>query len=181
HKECPCPHCTQDRSIHCKKPFKCAQLAKDLLTCILPKWNPEMSAPPYTLHISPEQIPTNDTSDGDNTPAIFNPVFPSPKTLDKGFRVFVAQRPPCSSLVSQTPTPQRPTPELAKVIMADAHQINNDGDHVSAGMAWFSNEDPRNTSVKLSEDLAGPGAGEICALIATISTLQADIPLQIIT
>jgi hypothetical protein len=90
HKECPCHHCALDRTILCKKPFKCQQLAKDLLTCILPKWNPETSTTPYSLHISPEQIPSNRETDKSKAPIMFDPTFPSPKSIDEGFRVFAA-------------------------------------------------------------------------------------------
>lgn len=64
-KECPCRHCSLDRSKQCKKPFKCMQLAKEILTCILPKWNPTTCTTPYTLTISPEQFTTigNDQED----------------------------------------------------------------------------------------------------------------------
>ncbi|KAG1794079.1 hypothetical protein EV424DRAFT_1274466, partial [Suillus variegatus] len=111
----------------------------------------------------------------------FSPIFPSPKTLDEGFRAFVAQRPPCTSPASQTPTPQRRTPEIARITTVNAHQISIDGNHVSAGIAWFSNDDPHNVSVKLPEELAGPGAGEIGALLMAISTLQTDTPIHITT
>ncbi|KAG2102794.1 uncharacterized protein F5147DRAFT_654886 [Suillus discolor] len=119
--------------------------------------------------------------DSDKTPAMFSPIFPSPKTLDEGFQAFVTQRPPCTSLASQMPTPQRHTPEIARITTVDAHQINIDGNHVSAGIAWFDNNDPCNVSVKLSEELAGPRAGEIGALLMAISTLQTDTPIHITT
>ncbi|KAG1745582.1 hypothetical protein EDD22DRAFT_786041 [Suillus occidentalis] len=112
---------------------------------------------------------------------MFSPIFPSPKSICEGFRAFVTQKPPCTSPASQTPIPQRHTPGLAKIITIDTHQISDDGDHLSAGIAWFGEDDHRNVTVKLPEELASPGAGEIGALLVAISSLQADTPVHIHT
>ncbi|KAG1760804.1 hypothetical protein EDD22DRAFT_780618 [Suillus occidentalis] len=48
-------------------------------------------------------------------------------------------------------------------------------------MAWFGNDNPCNIAVKVPEELAGPGAGEIGALLVAISSLQTDIPIHIHT
>jgi hypothetical protein len=112
---------------------------------------------------------------------MFDPTFPSPKSIDEGFRVFAARKPPCTSPASQAPTPLGLAPELIRITIVGAHQINKDGDHVSGGTAWFGNEDPRNISIKLSEELAGPGAGETGVLLMAISMLPTNAPLHIST
>ncbi|KIK32406.1 hypothetical protein CY34DRAFT_41349, partial [Suillus luteus UH-Slu-Lm8-n1] len=181
HKNCTCNSCTGDRLIHCRNPSKCMLLAKDLLTCVLLKWNPATCATPYTLHIDPEQIPKNGSADDKNAPVVFDPVFPSPKTLEEGFRVFVAQRPQSTHSARQIITPPGPHLRLANITTADAHLISKDGEHTSAGTAWFRNENPWNISIKLPDELAGPGAGEIGVLITAISSLPANTPLHIHT
>ncbi|KAG1789813.1 uncharacterized protein HD556DRAFT_1213730, partial [Suillus plorans] len=166
-KECPCSHCSLDRSIQCKKPFKCMQLMKRILTCILPKWNPATCTTPYMLTISPEQFTTigNDQDDQDQTPCIFNPVLPSPETLDEGFRIFSASDPPCTILASQTKVHQRAPPELIKITITGTHNVNKDGDHESGGSVWFRTRDTCNLSIKIPEELAAPGTGEAGALL----------------
>lgn len=181
HKDCSCNSCISNRLIHCKKPFKCALLAKDLLTCILPKWNPESCATHYTLHIDPKQIPENGSADDKNAHAAFNPVFPSPKTLEEGFWAFVVHRPQSTYSARQAITLPGPHPGLADITTADAHLISKDGDHISAGSAWFRAEDTHNVSIKLSDNLASPRAGEIGALIAAISPLPTNTPIHIHT
>ncbi|KAG2744933.1 hypothetical protein P692DRAFT_201721023, partial [Suillus brevipes Sb2] len=153
HRECPCAQCAQDRSRRCRNPPKCIKSAKELMSSILPKWNPITCSPHYTLHISPDQIPASEEANDNNVPLVFNPVFPSPESIEEGFRVFVTQSPPSSSAASQSPAPQGPIPDLAKVTIAEAYQISKDGDHISGGVAWFGDNDPRNILVKLPDNL----------------------------
>ncbi|KAG1734359.1 hypothetical protein EDD22DRAFT_982468 [Suillus occidentalis] len=44
--------------------------------------------------------------------------------------------------------------------MAGTHHVNKHGDHEAGGCAWFGNRDNYNLTIKLSEELATPGAGE---------------------
>ncbi|KAG1785204.1 uncharacterized protein HD556DRAFT_1250283, partial [Suillus plorans] len=177
HHKCPCTNCTYDRTLQCKKPFKCMQLAKDILTCILPKWNPQSCTTPYALNISPEQIATVEETQSDQAPAPFDPIFPTTDSLDSGFRAFITPRTPCTLPARQIREQQRNTPELIRIIIACSHQINRNSDHESSGVAWLGHGNIRNKAIKLPEDLAAPGAREAGALLTAISTLPTNIPL----
>lgn len=181
HHECPCAHCTRDRARRCRNPIKCIKVANELLTCVQPKWNPATSSPNYNLNISPEQIPQDIGENKGNSLIIFDPIFPSPASIEEGFRVFVTQSPQCTITASQTPNPQGPAQDLIRVTIAESHRIDNDGDHVSGGVIWFGDNDPRNKLVKLPGELANPGAGEIGALLHAIDTLPLNAPIHVST
>ncbi|KAG2755616.1 hypothetical protein P692DRAFT_20869000 [Suillus brevipes Sb2] len=109
------------------------------------------------------------------TPCFFNPVLPSPETLDEtlddGFRIFSASNPPCATPASQTETHQRPPQELVKITITGTHNVNKDGDHKSGGCIWFGPRDTRNWTVKIPEELTAPGAGDTGALLTAITML----------
>ncbi|KAG1771544.1 ribonuclease H-like protein [Suillus occidentalis] len=178
-KNCPCADCSQDRThIKCDKPYKCAKLARDILQCILPKWHPLTSAPPYSLNIDPEQI-TADTNDEDNHLTLFDPTYPSPDSLTDGFQVFTTLNAPCNVPARQAPKPSGEPPKLISIIITGTHKIDKDGYYVSGGGAWFGQDDQRNKSIKVPEHLAAPGAGEVGAILSALSSLPINAPLQL--
>lgn len=179
HKNCACRHCTEDKTLQCLKPFKCKQLTEEALTCILPKWNPQRCMTPYTLSISPKQLQDNENDRNDQPPSYFDPVFPSPDSLEEGFRIFITPRTQCTYPASQTKPPQGPTTDLIKISVTGAHHLNQHGDHESGRCIWFGHNDNRNRTVKLPNELAAPGAGEAGTLLTAISTLPHNAPLQI--
>jgi hypothetical protein len=158
-------------------------LAKEILMCILPKWNPATCTTPYSLTISPEQLDntSDDQDDRNRTPSFFNPIIPSPETVAEGFRIFSNPNPPCPISASQTKTHQRPPPELVKITITGTHNVNKDGDHEAGGCAWLGTRDTRNLSIKIPEELAAAGAGEAGVLLTAITKIPSNAPIQITT
>lgn len=178
-KTCTCDHCSLDRAQYlCDKPYKCAKLAKDIFRSILPKWHPQTSSPPYSLNIAPEQISDN-TGNQNEQDKIFDPTYPSPDSLSAGFRVFVTSDTPCSTPARQVPKPPGIPPELTRIIITGTHRVDKDGFSIAGGRAWFGMSDPRNKSIKVPENLAAPGAGEISAILSVVSTLPTNTPIQL--
>lgn len=178
-KNCPCAHCSQDRTlVKCEKPYKCTKLARDILQCILPKWHPQTSSPPYSLNIAPEQITPGDDNEN-NHQKLFDPTYPSPNSLTDGFRVFTTSDSPCNISAQQVPKPSGEPPQLISIIITGTHKIDKDGYSVSGGGAWFGQNDHRNRSIKVPEHLAAPGAGEVGAILSTLSSLPVNAPLQL--
>ncbi|KAG2097016.1 uncharacterized protein F5147DRAFT_583770, partial [Suillus discolor] len=149
-KACTCKHCDHDRtSFNCKKPFKCAKLANEILKCILPKWHPKTCTNGYSLIISPEQIPPENNPE--EKTEFFDPTFPSPESLKDGFRAFVTSKQPCTSSAIQSPITPGDIPHLTTITITSSHRINRDRNYVSGGGAFFGQDDARNLSVNLPE------------------------------
>ncbi|KAG2088265.1 uncharacterized protein F5147DRAFT_587724, partial [Suillus discolor] len=177
-KDCPCEHCLVDRtSYKCNKPFKCVKLAKEIMNCLLLKWHPNNCSPSYALNIAPEQSTENDDQ-GEANIKIFDPIFPSPDTLETGFRAFVKTQPQSTLPASQTTKPPGNPPQLINIVIAGTHQVNKDREYMSGGGAWISHDNPQNVSIKIPEPLAGPGAGEIGALLTVVTNLPKDAPIH---
>lgn len=60
------------------------------------------------------------------------------------------------------------------------HLLNKNGDYMLEGGAWFGRDDDHNVSTNVPEHLAAPGAGEIGALLTTMSTLSKNAPLHVV-
>lgn len=99
--------------------------------------------------------------------------------LEDGFKLFTASKPTCIHPAGQTKVRQRPSPELITITVAGTHHVNKHRDHEAGGCTWFENRDNHNLTIKLSEELATPGAGEAGALLTVINTLPLDTPLQL--
>ncbi|KAG1859489.1 hypothetical protein C8R48DRAFT_565965, partial [Suillus tomentosus] len=55
-KNCSCTHCASDRiSLGCAKPFKCKELAVEIMKCIQPKWHPQTQQIKFNLDLTEEQ------------------------------------------------------------------------------------------------------------------------------
>ncbi|KAG1879900.1 hypothetical protein F4604DRAFT_1490720, partial [Suillus subluteus] len=103
-KECTCSSCSDDRNnLNCAKPFKCAQLARDIMKCILPKWNPNTITQPFNPDLTSEQISDNEKAIKKHEVVLFNPKIPLPSSVEEGFRVFTSPE-----LQSKTPARQDP-------------------------------------------------------------------------
>ncbi|KAG2336831.1 hypothetical protein BDR05DRAFT_896206, partial [Suillus weaverae] len=103
-KECMCNPCSKDRNnLKCTKPFKCAQLAKDMMECILPKWNPNTTIQSFNPDLTSDQITTNEKAIKKNELVLFDPKIPSPSSVEEGFRIFT-----CPEPQSKTPAEQDP-------------------------------------------------------------------------
>ncbi|KAG1760574.1 ribonuclease H-like protein [Suillus occidentalis] len=110
---------------------------------------------------------------------LFDPTFPSPDSLEAGFRVFVKPTPPCTIPAKQSPKPPGVTPQLINVTITGAHIVDKDGDYIASGGAWLGQDDRRNAAIKMPPNLASPGAGEIGAFLAITSSLPKDAPLHV--
>ncbi|KAG1873501.1 hypothetical protein C8R48DRAFT_593872 [Suillus tomentosus] len=178
-KNCPCAHCSQDRTqAKCDKPFKCTKLARDILQCILPKWHPQTSLPPYSLNIAPKQI-TAGANDENVHHKLFDPTYPSPNSLTDGFRVFTTSDTPCNIPAQQAPKPSDEPPQLINIIITGTHRIDKDGYSVSGGGAWFGQNDQRNKSIRVPEHFAAKGTREVGAILSALSSLPVYAPLQL--
>ncbi|KAG1880938.1 hypothetical protein F4604DRAFT_1578734, partial [Suillus subluteus] len=103
-KECSCNSCSEVRiNLKCTKPFKCAQLAKDMMKCLLPKWNPNTMMQSFNPDLTPDQIIANEKAVKKNEIVLFDPKIPSPSLAEDGFRVFTSPE-----AQSKTPAKQDP-------------------------------------------------------------------------
>ncbi|KAG1839349.1 hypothetical protein F4604DRAFT_1599718 [Suillus subluteus] len=104
HIECSCNFCSEDRNnLKCAKPFKCAQLAKDMMECILPKWNPNTTTQSFNPDLTSDQIIAKEKAIKKNEVVLFNPKIPSPSSVEGGFRIFT-----CPESQSKIPAKQDP-------------------------------------------------------------------------
>lgn len=128
-KNCPYKHYIEDRSsMACRKPFKCAKLAKDIMKCLLPKWNPQSSSAPYSLNITQEQILMNDNNLAKQNDKIFGPTFHFQDSIQTGYQVFVTPNPPCPTSVRQVQQPPGEAPQLITISITGIYIVNKDGD-----------------------------------------------------
>ncbi|KAG1773495.1 ribonuclease H-like protein [Suillus occidentalis] len=122
---------------------------------------------------------SNEENQEEQITTVFDPTFPSPESLEAGFRAFVIPRPPHSTSAHQAPKPPGDPPQLVNITIAGTHLVDKDGDYMSGGGAWLGKEDSRNLSIKIPSHLATPGAGEIAAFLAIASSLPNNAPLNV--
>lgn len=154
-KKCRCQRCVIARGQGCTNPNKCYKRAEILLRALPPKWNP--------LHEQPEDSePPVETSEDNGAQQdrgierTFNKNLTDPGTLADAFRIF-----------NDSETPQ--------TVYTDGGCTNNgDENAIASAGIWFGQNDPRNSAVRLRNNLGKPSnqLGEITG--AYIATQKAD-------
>jgi ribonuclease HI len=66
------------------------------------------------------------------------------------------------------PCPPNTRPKKISAITAGKHAINENGDHISGGGAWFKKDAYTNISIKPAEGLSSPDSGELCAILRVL-------------
>lgn len=178
---CACIHCKHDRNVlHCSNPHKCKTTAKQLLQCLLPKWDPAITPPTDNLNHILLQIDENQTNEQGNESKFFDPTIITEGQLSDGFRVFTDPK-----KYSDAPAHrnyiigplQNPI-----VIYTDGSCINNGDEDAQAGSGiWYGVNDIRNSAIKLPGPIQTNQVGEVAAILQVVNTNSHFTPLHIKT
>ncbi|KAF9234528.1 hypothetical protein BU15DRAFT_52534 [Melanogaster broomeanus] len=181
-KTCTCTSCDYARgNLNCKKPFKCFQLAKDILACIPPKWNPESELRPFAENLTLAQVADNQRALKKKEKVMFDPTTILDSPLENGFRSFVEIKEYLPNPARQTAPPPDATHEEIMVVTCGEHRINKDGDIIAGGGVWFGDNDERNRAIRVEEHLATHNSGELSVLLLTAQTIPKHHVLNLTT
>ncbi|KAJ7506448.1 hypothetical protein B0H11DRAFT_1707131, partial [Mycena galericulata] len=93
-RNCGCSLCRRDRNEYgCKNPGQCIEVAKELIDCIQPKWNPRIANNDLCeeLELSDAERARNDSGrEEEDSSLTFDPLFRL-TNLSNGFRIFASE------------------------------------------------------------------------------------------
>ncbi|KAG1860932.1 hypothetical protein F4604DRAFT_1517677, partial [Suillus subluteus] len=180
-KDCICTYCESDRSnLGCKKPYKCKKLAKDILKCIKPKWDPNFKTTTHIPILSPDKITANNEAVKKGGAVTFQPALPTPASISNGFRIFTLKMPQSDRPAEQAaPSAQVNKATTLEIVVANKCIVDKNGDLISGGGVWFNNADDRNMSLKMSEDMAANNGGLVLTMLKVIKTIPKNMPISI--
>ncbi|KIJ09912.1 hypothetical protein PAXINDRAFT_17028 [Paxillus involutus ATCC 200175] len=175
---CTCDDCVNARNnLSCAKPFKCFQLAANLLKCLPPQWNPG-----NTL-----QYPTMTTTTDERREALhkrekilFDPSATTSPPIENAFSVFssIGSYPP--EPAHRGPPPPDRTHKEVIAITCGEYRIDDDGDIVAGGGARLTNENEQDLSLKVEEHLATRNSGEILVITKLVKCTPKHHTLNLI-
>ena len=173
---CTCTTCTtMRRELKCTHPNDCINLAASLLNKILPNWDPrsdegsalEGQQPPGPELEEDEIIVSkaNRTTNLKDTIVIFNDALPNANNPTQHSTADAATLPP------ETTT-----------IFTDGACINNGCENAAAGSGiWYGDNDPRNTSVRVTHANQSNQTGELMAILIAVRDNPPGNNLRIIS
>ena len=172
---CTCSTCTtMKRELKCTHPYDCITLAASLLNKILPNWDPRNGGgstpeghPPISFELEEDEI-------------IVSKALPTTNLKDA--IVIFNDAPPTNVPTQQTPTDDAThTPETT-TIFTDGACINNGRKNAAAGSGiWYGDDDPRNTSARVTHANQSNQTGELTAILITVKDNPPENNLRIIS
>ncbi|KAF8832957.1 hypothetical protein BDN67DRAFT_861125, partial [Paxillus ammoniavirescens] len=124
---CICQKCADARdNLGCVKPFKCFQLAKDLLNCLPPRWNPEDAAPQLVQNPTLTQVEETRRALNKREKILFNPRIALSTPVENGFRVFSPMKEYLPNPACQEPPPPNALHEEVTVLTCGNHSVSRD-------------------------------------------------------
>jgi len=70
-------------------------------------------------------------------------------------------------------------PKKIYVITSGKHNINEDGDHISGGGAWFKNNTYPNVSIRPPEELSSIESGELSVILSVLKIVPKNKKLYL--
>jgi hypothetical protein len=165
---CICDNCTADKAKGCKKPFECRKLAKKIMNCIPPKWHPHKDLARKIKPLMPSEKEKNETAIEDKRGLIFDPNIYLEGPITNAMRVFTDGSKADNETPLGQPHSSNSRPKKISVITAGKYAINENGDHISGGGAWFKKDTYTNISIKPVEEMSSPDSGELCVILRVL-------------
>ncbi|KAJ7469511.1 hypothetical protein FB451DRAFT_1176747 [Mycena latifolia] len=176
-RNCACNSCRADRLLGCDYPYKCQEEAIKILDCIDEKWDPRCTTNQPNAELTAEERTANSQALEDKKEVIFDPRITLNQPSSNGFRIFCNIN--CNSPANQLdPLEEEGESFREAVYIGNAHEINEDGEHCSAGGVWYGPEDPRNTSVRVEKELASKEGGVVAAILYTIQNSPREVSID---
>lgn len=178
---CACPYCTANRAQNkCENPSKCHKTATQILQCIAPKWNPIPEQIQRMEDLTPQQKIENREAFKTDKEILFDPAMTLKNNISDGFRVFTAKgnadpNPAVQTLADLADQ----TEEEATITTHGAYNIDEHGDRMSAGGAWFQDENEQNLSLKITGASTSPDEGELSVLINVLRSVPINRSLHL--
>jgi len=155
-------------------------MAKALLECLAPLYNPSSNAPNDGLTLTHHHIEKNQRAiihRGDEI--IFNPSVTT-HSLSDCFRIFAP------------PMPEAPTPLHRPILMApppiqlttyiDGSCLQNGTDNArSRGGVWFANDHPLNRVIRVPGHTQSNQVGKLAAVVVALKSTPRNADLTIVT
>ena len=172
---CQCPTCAHIRTTYeCLQPAKCIDFAKDLLHCLPAKW-------------LPSENPADAAGDNSNDPATqsdsstFHAKLTTTTYLEDAFCIIRPDKTSHPLPARRGPLANMPHPTAEiEVLCCATFKINDDGNYIAGGCAWFGANDARNIAFQPTPTEHTSGTtGALGALLLLIQRAPADENLRI--
>ena len=180
---CPCVDCTNDRSLHCSNPHRCASEALERLHKIYPKLNPLRLGDPHdNLSLTRHRKALNKLAHAERGEILFDPSITCKDSLAECFRVFTDPK-RLSSIPAQHYYTQGVRLRARTItVYTDGACFNNGKYDARCGSGvYFGPNDDRNSAFRLPGDLQSNQAAEIIAIYKAASAVPKWFPLKIIS
>ena len=169
---CACRACKDSRHDGCKHPKKCRAAARKLLEALPQLWRPLAQPPQQTFEGNEPDIETGNVIV--NEDGIMFDTNIETKSMTDGFRIF-------NDIVHTLSTPAiRNTPEvdepsdLTHIYVAGTCKNDGSDNAQPGGGIWYKQEDIRNESLRLPENLKTSVAAEVAIVLRVLQKCPDD-------
>jgi len=181
-QNCACQECSDNRTLGCKNPHKCAKEALTRLNLIPPKHNPMKQEPPDGMSLTRSRKQRNERAKQMNREITFDPSITCKETLAECFQIFTKLE-RNSTHMAQRYKHQGPTPRCREItVYTDGACMDNrkKNAHCRSGV-WFAQDDPRNQALQVPGEAQSNQISEIAAVITALEIIPPYQPVRILT
>ena len=168
-----------DREKGCANPHKCTKMAKDLLECLAPLYNPFSNAPNDSMTLTHHCLEKNQRAVIHHSDEIIlNPTVTT-HSLSNCFRIFT---PP----MLKDPMPlHRPLliapPPTQLTIYTDGSCLQNSTDNArSRGGVWVTDDHPLNRAIRVPGHAQSNQVGKLAAVVIALKSTPRNADLTLI-
>ena len=168
-----------DREKGCANPHKCTKMAKDLLECLAPLYNPFSNAPNDSMTLTHHCLEKNQRAVIHHSDEIIlNPTVTT-HSLSDCFRIFT---PP----MLKDPMPlHRPLliapPPTQLTIYTDGSCLQNSTDNTrSGGGVWVADDHPLNRAIRVPGHAQSNQVGKLAAVVIALKSTPRNADLTLI-
>lgn len=174
---CTCENCVSLRNTAgCLKPFKCVETASDITKCIPYKWLPLPIPPRTNPDLSGEELARNRALLEEKGVLTFDPALIETGPIENAFRILCPPQLRMESPAAQQISPDAITHPMIEVSYGSHTMINEDGERISSGSAFFAHNDPRNTTICIADDHTSCDTGSLSIILETIRKIDHFVP-----
>ncbi|KAL1938790.1 hypothetical protein VTO73DRAFT_11170 [Trametes versicolor] len=180
--ECGCVACANDRELlGCRNPHRCACAAEEVISRLLPKWNPGQIGRTDNLSLTKGRVSANvDASENDER-VTFDPSLSESMPIGAAFRVFTDPTRAESGAVHRPPRPFGVVGEEVEVYTDASCLHNGTAEAVAGSGVWFGALDPRNEGARVPWDAQSNQAAEVYAVTLGAAKVAPFAPLHLVS
>ncbi|KII82984.1 hypothetical protein PLICRDRAFT_119990, partial [Plicaturopsis crispa FD-325 SS-3] len=179
-RNCRCHFCKHDRNeLGCDNPHKCRQFAVKFLNNLTDKWNPSLPKNRQVSNLTDAQLEGNRTALEQKEKLTFDPDMARELGLSDSFRVFTEDHEQNERAIQTAQDDQPVNEEATRVTTHGIVKIDEHGDFVAGGGAYFAQNDARNVSTRIGPTIASAQGGELGAILLVLQKTPKNRPLEL--